>query len=54
MRWQLWVILSLFMSTTVAGWWAVFRLERERRRLRRMAEEYVRVLSDNGLALWEE
>ena len=51
--WSL-LILAAFVSSTLLLFVAAWRLGRERCRLRRMGEEYCRVLAEKGIALWEE
>ena len=48
------LILAAFVGSTLLLFVVAWRLDVERRRLRRIVVEYRRLAAENGLAMWEE
>ena len=49
--WSL-AILVAFVGSTVLLWVVSWRIEQERRRLRRIVREYCRLAAEYGLGVW--
>ena len=51
--WSL-LILAAFVGSTLLLFVVSWRIEQERRRLRRIVREYCRLVAGYGLGMWEE
>ena len=48
------LLVSVLVLSCTVSWLAVWRYERERRRLRLVRLEYQRLAAEYGLAVWED